>query len=454
MSKGFNFSIKISALDQFSGKFANMSKSLDRFGKKATKLGQSLSLGLTAPIIGLGAMSIKNAADIEQMTIALEGMTGGAEGAKKMMQELMQFSASTPFQLEGISDAARMLLATEKIQVNEIQDALKVAGDIAAGSKSQIQEIAYVMSKAASKGRADMEILNMFLERGIPIMGSLTKETGKNQIALEKMISKGQLSYDILYKSMMRMTEEGGVFENMMEKQSQSIKGLFSTLQDNLKLMSAAFGDAIIDSTNFDQQISSLTLKVQELAGWFSGLSPELKSAIVWTGIFASALGPVLMTVGQIAIGLGLMVTYAGAIGSAFAFIGLTLLPWTAAFAFIGYLFYKLQKEVGGMKNAFKLLGAIIFDFFVSPIRLVAQIINKVWSLFASPPAFLQKMAGGFLSTAVAQDIYNDNREIQRQKSELNIKFENAPKGMRAEVKSETNADVSVEQGIGMEGGY
>lgn len=469
--RAFPLNIKIGAIDNFTSSFANLSKKMNRLGKQASSLGRKMTVGLTAPIVGFGALSVKSAADIEQMTVALEGMAGGAEGAKNLMKELMDFSASTPFQLEGISNAARMLLATEKIRVDELQGALTVAGDIAAGSKAEISEIAYVMSKAAAKGRADMEILNMFLERGIPIMGALQRETGANQKALEKMVSAGQITYDKLYRSMRSLRDEGGVFENMMQKQSVTIKGLLSTLSDNFKLASASIGDSIVKTTRFQARITSLTESIQGFTKWFNALPPGLQEIGVWAAILIAALGPIIFGFGQLVIGMGVMVALAPQIAAGFAAITAAA-PWlllVGLLAGVAFLFIKLMDNVGGFKNAIILLGASITDGLLLPMRLVAKVWNKILGTFNMAPKWLTRFANGSITKGLAKRMQEEQggptndaaAAIKTQKeininnnsqADINVKFDNMPKGARPVVKSENNANVTIDQGVAMEG--
>jgi len=470
--KVFPLNIKIGALDDFTKTFAKLSNKMNRLGKKAVQLGKKMTTAVTLPIVALGAFSIKSAADIEQMTVALEGMAGGAEGAAKLMEKLMAFSASTPFQLKSISDAARMLLATEKISVEELQDALTVAGDIAAGSKAQISEIAFVMSKAASKGRADMEILNMFLERGIPIMGALERETGKQGKALEKMVSSGKISFDVLYRAMRTLREEGGVFEDMMAKQSVTIKGLLSTLSDNFKLATASIGASIVKTTKFQERITSLTGALQDFTVWFNGLPPIVQEIAVWSAIFAAGLGPVIFGVGQILIGIAAMIALSAQLAVIWGAI-LAIAPWLALVAMLvglAAVFTKLQMMAGGFGNALMVVGGVILDFILTPFKLVLIALSKVGKFLKMDVSGLDGIINYSFGQAAAdravagqQEPIGANNAIKVQsvasvpansQADINVKFDNLPKGARTDVATQSNANVSIDQGVSMGENY
>ena len=94
-----------------------------------------------------------------------------------MVKKLSDFSASTPFQIEGIATAARQLIATGT-GLNEVSDTLGFLGDIAAASGSEIEDIAAIFSKVKAKGKVELESLNQLAERGIPIFTMLSEATG------------------------------------------------------------------------------------------------------------------------------------------------------------------------------------------------------------------------------------------------------------------------------------
>jgi putative viral A-type inclusion protein len=58
-------------------------------------------------------------------------MLGGAEAAKKMLQDLSDFAANTPFELTGVRQTAKQLLAYG-IEAHKIIPTLKALGDVSA----------------------------------------------------------------------------------------------------------------------------------------------------------------------------------------------------------------------------------------------------------------------------------------------------------------------------------
>lgn len=75
---------------------------------------KKLAAGLAAigaALMAAGLKSIKMAGDLEQTKIAFATMLGSAESADAFIRQLYDSAAKTPFEIEGLTDAAQQLLA-------------------------------------------------------------------------------------------------------------------------------------------------------------------------------------------------------------------------------------------------------------------------------------------------------------------------------------------------------
>ena len=142
-----------------------------------TRMGQDMTRSITLPLLGIGAAAVKSAADLETLETQFVSLTGGAAQASKMVAQLNEFTAATPFQLEEVGNAARQLIASGTA-ISEVNDQLQFLGDIAATSGSSINDIAAIFAKVNAKGKVELESLNQLAERGIPIFAALAEATG------------------------------------------------------------------------------------------------------------------------------------------------------------------------------------------------------------------------------------------------------------------------------------
>jgi tape measure domain-containing protein len=224
----FNVSFIIKAVDSFSApmqavknslasvkaKVDQVGQSLDKAGRKMRNFGGGMTVGVTAPIIAAGVMAIKTAGDIESMGIAFETMLGSQEKANKLMKDLIDYAAKTPFEMPEIGQAARTLLAFN-VSAENILPTLSRLGDIAAGANIPMNDLALIFGKVLSKGKLQAEELNQMSERGIPIMSFLEKQLGKSKAEIYKMGEQGKISAKFVVDAFAAMTSEGGLFFKM-----------------------------------------------------------------------------------------------------------------------------------------------------------------------------------------------------------------------------------------------
>jgi len=254
-----------------------------------TALGQQMTRSITLPILGIGAMAIKSAADLEKMEVSFISLTGGAKQAADMMKQLNEFTANTPFQIDAVATSARQLIASGT-KISEVNEQLQFLGDIAATTGQPINEIAAIFSKVNAKGKVELESLNQLAERGIPIFKALSDATG----LLPSELGAGRVSVEQFNATLKSFNEEGGLAEGAMDKLSKTAAGKFSTALDNLKLAGAALAEDLLPPIN------ALLDSIINLAKKFTGLSDSTKKIIIVVGTFLATLGPMLIILPQI----------------------------------------------------------------------------------------------------------------------------------------------------------
>ena len=278
-----------------------------------TKLGTSMSKSITLPLLGIAAMAVKSAADLEKMETGFISLAGGASEAAAMMKQLNDFTAKTPFQIEAVATAARQLIASGT-GIGEVNEQLQFLGDIAATTGQPINEIAAIFAKVNAKGKVELENLNQLAERGIPVFEGLAKATG----LLPSELGAGAVTVQQFNDYLKGLSKEGGFAEGAMERLSQTASGKFSTALDNLKLAGASLAESLLPI------LSDLLDYVVDLAQSFVDLSPSTKKMILIFGGVAAAIGPLLVIIPQLVAGFALMT---GPIG--LAVIGVTALIGT-----------------------------------------------------------------------------------------------------------------------------
>jgi tape measure domain-containing protein len=214
--------------------------------KKRIKTGMKIAAaGAVAAIAGIAVASVKAAGDMELITTQFEVMLGSAEKAVGLMKELETFSATTPFQLEDLAKGTENLLAAG-VALENVVPTMRMLGDTAGGSRDKLQGLVLGFSKMESTGKASLEVLNIFAERGVPIFAEMQKNLNLTKEQFFKMVSAGKIATSDVKNAFKTMTSEGGLFFQGMVKASSTFNGLLSTLKDNLKLITVSIGQAML----------------------------------------------------------------------------------------------------------------------------------------------------------------------------------------------------------------
>ena len=228
------------------GGAATLSKGFDlaAIGLKAG-IGAALAGGAAA--VGVGVKAVNQAADFEQTKVAFTTLIGSAGKAEEVLGRLRKFADETPFEFPEIADAGRKLIAFGE-DANTMPDTLRRIGDVSAGIQAPISEIAEIYGKARVQGRLFAEDVNQLTGRGIPIIGELAKQFHISESGVRKLVESGAVGFPQIEKAFADMTGQGGKFHGMMEAQSKTTKGLFSTLKDAVNGLFREFGKSLNDA--------------------------------------------------------------------------------------------------------------------------------------------------------------------------------------------------------------
>ena len=213
----------------------------------ALKAGIGAALAGGAAAMGVGVKAVNSAADFEQTKVAFTTLIGDAAKAEQTLAKLRKLGAETPFEFPELADAGRKLIAFGE-SADTVPETLRRIGDVSAGIQAPIGEIAEIYGKARVQGRMFAEDINQLTGRGVPVIGELAKQFGVNESQVRKLVETGQVGFPQIEKAFINMTSQGGKFAGMMETQSKTTKGLFSTLKDAFGEVFLALGTPINDA--------------------------------------------------------------------------------------------------------------------------------------------------------------------------------------------------------------
>ena len=179
----------------------------------------------------------------QQLEIAFGTMLKSKEKANALMAQMTDLAAKTPFGLQEVSEGAKRLLAIQ-VPAEEVTETLRRMGDVAAGLGVPMGQLIHVYGQVKAQGRLFANDLYQFMNAGIPIIAELSKVVGKSETEIKDMVSAGKIGFAEVQAVIKNMTNEGGLFFNLMAEQSKSLGGQISNLGDSFDQMLNEIGKA------------------------------------------------------------------------------------------------------------------------------------------------------------------------------------------------------------------
>lgn len=182
------------------------------------------------------------AAQRELDAIAFNRLLGEGVG-DQYLTDLRTLASSTPMEYADLTSMSRALatgFGADPERMLELMTAIGDAGSAVGVSSSDMTEMARALSRMESSGKASLEFLNIFQDRGVDVIGMLGDALGKTQGEIYDMISKGEISgqgaVDIIQKGLDR-------YAGSMDQMALTFSGLESTLSDARAEMDNAYGE-------------------------------------------------------------------------------------------------------------------------------------------------------------------------------------------------------------------
>lgn len=229
------------SLNTASGEVADLTRTVVQGGNsmesifgRLTKAAAGFAGAFSAQAIVSSIVRVRG--EFQQLEKSFLTMTGSAEETEMIMSQLADTAARTPFGLTELSQAATRLMAYG-LETEKVNETLIRLGDIAAGLRIPINELAYLYGTTMVQGRLYTQDFNQFVGRGIPIIGELAKQFGVAESAVKGLVEEGKVGFPEIEEAIISLTSEGGRFGGLMESQSQTITGQISNLQDSLDMM-------------------------------------------------------------------------------------------------------------------------------------------------------------------------------------------------------------------------
>ena len=231
---------------------------------------------------GIGAITALGL-QAEKTSVAFRVLVGDERKAGELLQQINGFAAATPFSNLHLEGAAQMLL-NFGVAGDDVMQRLQQLGDISMGDSEKLNSLALVFGQVSAAGKMSGQDLLQFINAGFNPLKELQNMTGKSYQELQDMMSKGKIGVDAVSAALQHATGVGGMFHGMMEEQSKTVAGKWSTAIGLVQQRAVDVYDKIqpfiLQAIDLFQDVSGSVLDVVDsIALWATDLQP------VWDGL-------------------------------------------------------------------------------------------------------------------------------------------------------------------------
>lgn len=185
--------------------------------------------------------------EFAKIQVSFETFLGSSSKAQKLFNEIKQFGATTPMQMNDLASAANQMLGFG-IESEKVMPYLKALGDVSGGDSEKFKSLSLAFSQASASGKLMGQDLMQMINAGFNPLQQMSVDTGKSIAELKEEMSKGAISAEMLQTALVNSTKEGGKYHDMLLKQSKTLSGALSNLEDNVSAIFNELGEASEDT--------------------------------------------------------------------------------------------------------------------------------------------------------------------------------------------------------------
>lgn len=240
-------------------------REVEQSGGSIEQMFSRIKIAATGALAGFSAKAfIQQVATIrgefQQLEASFTTLLGSAEKAQSMMGDITKLAATTPFDLKGVAEGAKQLLAYG-VAAQDVTSTMRKLGDISAGLSLNLNDLVWLYGTTLTQGRMFTQDLRQFQSRGIPMAEELAKIFGVTKDQVAGLVTAGKVGSKEVIEAIDNMTKAGSQFGGLMDMQSHTITGQISNIEDTIDM---AFNDLGKQSEGIINDVLSLTSTLVE----------------------------------------------------------------------------------------------------------------------------------------------------------------------------------------------
>lgn len=390
--------------------FKKAEKGAESLTDKLGKIGLAIQgiKGIAQGVMGAIQPIFEEGLSRDASVAGLSTLLGSKEDAKRYAKELRDEAMSQLYGAGNVTDAARTMMSFG-IDSNKTKDMLKAISDIAGGNQQSFNSLVLAFSQATSLGKLQGQDKLQMIGAGFNPLTQIAKDLGKSVAEVDEMMSKGQISADMLADAFKNATKEGGTYFSATNEQMQGLNGMIKTIQSSTSDMFASLYEQLTPLAEAALPYVSDTIRI--ITETIKGQHPALTALATVIGAVGVALATyntymklaeirtTILTakqwllniamdanpVGLVVAGITAMIALITVCIQKYDEWGAALLMVTGYFGFIVNAIQAIRRNWDDIVNTFrtdgiiagvKKIGAAILDAIVYPLQQMLSIIG------------------------------------------------------------------------------
>ena len=285
------------ALDAANRKAQATSSGFRAFGDQLSSIGNTLSVGVTLPVIALGAAVVNSAANMDSLKRGLIAVSGSAAEAERQFVGLKEVAKLPGL---GLKEAVQGSINLQAIgnSAEQSQRILKVFGNALATvgrGREDLAESIRQLGQLGARGQVTADNLKPLIER-IPQLATIIKEKfGAEALGDPAKVFK-QLGVDSKQFIEVILTELG-----KLPMVTGGAKNAIENFKDTVDQTAARIGEKLLPAVEaLLPKLENFIKAIADTADEFTKLSPEVQLAGLAFTAAAVAAGPLLVVAGSL----------------------------------------------------------------------------------------------------------------------------------------------------------
>lgn len=252
--------------------FTAVGRGVDMLGRVVKRAVQGIAIGVAA----VGTLLAKQAFDYmttyETAEVAFTRMLGSGEKARSFLTGLENFAKESPFEMPGVIDASKRLMAYG-YTAEEVVPMLTRVGDAAAGlglGAQGIQRITTAIGQMKAKGTVQAEEMRQLAEAGIPAWQALAERIGTSIPEAMALVEKRMVPSGVAINAVMEGMDKR--FSGMQAEQAKTIVGLWAKLRDTVGIEGRKAMEGL--APYIRQALRGTIAYVETVSQWFVQKAP------------------------------------------------------------------------------------------------------------------------------------------------------------------------------------